>query len=318
MRNDEADGSLIEGNGWRQGAILPPSLVQTLIAEHQIPAATVSRAESHGGWFGRIIVALKLALSRAKGAKTIRANAVRGMVVSQDCDLVQPDWDKEPYVELIRIQPAGDRLPPPWGQNPREIQFSDPHGGKKAPRFVCSIHDRVLVDRKYLTDTQPDESRAFDAENVKRIRHWISRRYVRASFPGSFNDRVKSSLDALAKRKTELDMQRGLFTGIYVRVSEAELEPDGDYEVLVWAAMRPHIHDDPATNAKAQELLDLIEAELGSCSGIEVMECELKSEQEITLDHLHDWKRRDFDVLSLRPITKNAPLPPVDDLPPDL
>lgn len=144
MRND-ADGTLIEQHGWRQGSILRPSLVRALIAEHQIPAAAVPRAESKPGWWGRIRSALKLASLRSTKAIAINADEERWMVVSQDCDLVQPDWLKEPYVELIRIQPAGDRQFVPWGQSPREMQFSDPHGGKNAPRFVCSIQDRVLV-----------------------------------------------------------------------------------------------------------------------------------------------------------------------------
>ena len=110
------------------------------------------------------------------------------------------------------------------------MQFSDPAGRKKAPRFVCSVHDRVRVDRKYLTDYNPDDARAFEAENIKRICRWIARRYVRAAFPNAFNDRVKSALDALTDRKTELNKQSDLFTGIYLRVGEAELRPDEDYE----------------------------------------------------------------------------------------
>ncbi len=315
MRNDESDGMRIEEHGWRQGAILPSSLVRTLVAEHQIPGVTVPRADSRPGWFGRIQAALKLASTRRRNAQTINADTERWMVITQDCDLVQPDLDKEPYVELIRIRPAeGNPLPPPWGQSPREIQFGDPHGGKNAPRFVCSIHDRVLLDRRYLTDHRPDDSRAFEAENVRRLCRWVSRRYVRAAFPNEFNKRVKSALDALTDRRTELNRKSDLFTGVYVRVSETELEPAEDYEVLIWAALRPHDFDAPEKKTAAQELLDLIEAQLGSCPGIEILECELKSEQDITIDHLHEWKRWDFDVLSLRPKKKNDPLPPVEEL----
>ncbi len=141
MRTEDADETVIDRNEWRQGSILPPSLVHALIAEHQIPAAHVSRSDSRLGWIGRILAALKLASLRSQSASELDADKDRWMVISQDCDLVQPDWTKEPFVELIRIQPARDGLlPPPWGQSPREMQFSDPHGGKKAPRFVCSVH----------------------------------------------------------------------------------------------------------------------------------------------------------------------------------
>lgn len=319
MTNGEADGMLIEANGWRQGSILPPLLVRTLIAEHQIPAAAVTRAGSIAGPLGRILGALKLASSRKQASEGIDADAERWMVVSQDCDLVQPDCDKEPYVELIRIQPAkGHELPQPWGKSPREMQFSDPHGGTNAPRFVCSIHERVLVDRRYLTDHEPDDTRTFEPENVKRIRHWIARRYVRASFPSEFNDRVNPAIKSLTARKSNLNKQSDLLTGIYLRVSEGELLPDEDYVILIHAAMRSDHFEDPEKNAAAQQLLDLIEAELGSCPGIEIKECELKSERDITLDLLHTWKRWDFDVLSLRPKRPSDPLPSVDEMPPEM
>ena len=81
--------------------------------------------------------------------------------------------------------------------------------------------------------------------------------------------------------------------------------------------MRPHDYDNPEKGAAALKLLKLVEAALGSCSGIDIKECELKSEQDITLDHLHEWKRWDFDVLSLRPKRKNDLIPPVAELPPD-
>jgi hypothetical protein len=319
MGNSEVDGILVAENGWRQGSILPPSLVCSLIAEHQIPAVVVSRRESPSGWVGWLLTAFKQAFLRRHAASNLNADSDRWMVVSQDCDLVQADWSKEPYVELILIRPSkGNQLPPAWGQSPREMQFRDPPGEMIPQRFVCSVQDRVLIDRRYLSDAKPDQRREFDRENVKRICHWISRRYVRAAFPDAFNDRVKSALDSLTDRKGQLSKQSDLLTGVYVRVAEEELETDNSYEMIIWAAMRPRDFEEPQKNAAAQQLLDLLEATLGSCTGIDIVECLLKSEQDITLDHLHEWKRWDFDVLSLRPKRKNDSLPRVDDLPPEL
>jgi len=240
------------------------------------------------------------------------------MVISQDCDLVQPDWSKEPYVELVRVRIAkGNQLPPPWGQSPRDIQFSDPYGDKNAIRFVCSVHDRVWVDRHYLEDSCPDQVRGLSQENIKRICHWISRRYVRAAFPDEFNRRVKSSLDSLTEKKSDLNQRGDLLTGVYMLLSEKELDQDEDYRVKIWVAIRPSAYEDHQKNKEAQELVGLLEATLAECSGVDIEECVLKSEQDITLDHLHIWKRWDFDVLSLRPKNKTAKLPPVDDLSPN-
>jgi hypothetical protein len=91
MRNDEADGILVAENGWRQGSILPPSLVCALIDGHQIPAATVPRRESRSGWFGSLLTAWKQATLRRRSATNLKADSDRWMVISQDCDLVQAD-----------------------------------------------------------------------------------------------------------------------------------------------------------------------------------------------------------------------------------
>jgi hypothetical protein len=319
MLHDEADGTLVAENGWRQGSILPPSLVRALISHHQIPAATIPCTASRSGWFGRLQTAWKRAALQREAAADFNPDSDRWMIISQDCDLVHADWSKEPYVELIRIRPAeGNRLPPAWLQSPREMLFSDPPGEKNSPQFVCSVHERVCIDRKYLVDSEPDQARELDKEHVKRICHWVARRYVRAAFPDTFNNRVKPALDSLAKhRSNPFSKQSDLMTGVYVRVTESELEAHEDYEVIIWAAMRPRDFDDEEKRQTAQESLDELEATLGSCGGIEIVECLLKSEQDITLDHLHSWKRWDFDVLSLRPKKKNDPLPPVDDLPPN-
>ena len=311
------DASRVSENGWRQGSILPQSLVAKLIAAHQIPSAVMPRVECRRGWVGRYWTSFQQALRRSKLAETIDVSDDRWMVVSQDCDLVHPDWSKEPYVELVWVRVAqGNQLPPPWGQSPREIQFSDPHGSKDSIRFVCSVHDRVWIDRRYLDDSRPDQNRSFSRENIKRICHWISRRYVRAAFPDEFNLRVKSALDALTEKKSDLSKQGDLLTGVYIRVSEKELDPGEDYRVIIWAAIRPADYGDQQKNKEAQKLVDLLEATLGDCSGIDIEECILKSEQDISLDHLHSWKRWDFDVLSLRPKSKAGPLPAVDNLPP--
>lgn len=317
MRDGIDDGALVAENGWRQGSVLPPSLVTALIEDHQIPATIVPRAESKKGWLGRLVTALKQAKTRSHNAALLEPTSDWWMVISQDCDLVQTDWVKEPYVELIRIRHAkDDEHPPKWLTSPRDLQFSDPPD-EKTHRFACSIHDRVQIDRKYLSDFRPDANRAIDRENVRRICLWVARRYVRAAFPDAFNERVESAVDSLTKKSSELYKQSDLLSGIYLLVTEAELGPDEDYKVVVWGTMRVQDFEKPDRREVAQRILDLLESSLGSCDGIEIDECELVSEQDLTIDHLRLWKRWDFDVLSLRPKRKNDPLPSVEDLPPD-
>lgn len=317
MRDDNADGSPVAENGWHQGAILPPSLVAALVADHQFPTAIVARGEVRRGWLGWFFTAWKQAKARQRSAILLNPGSDCWMVISQDCDLLQAEWSKEPYVEILRIRLAReDEHLPQWLTNPRDIQFSDPPTERKH-RYVSSVHDRMRIDRTYLADCRPDPTRTFDRENVSRVCRWITRRYVRAAFPDAFNERAKRALESLTKKTSELSKEGDLLTGIYMLVTEAELRPDEDYRVAVWGTMRVQDFEHPGRHQVAQKILNLLESTLGVCQGIEFVDCQLKSEQDVTLDHLHTWKRWDFDVLSLRPKHKNDALPAVKNLPPD-
>ena len=316
MRIDDTDAATVVSNGWRQGSVLPPSLVRDLIAEGQIPDVVVPRRQSSQSWISRLRRPWTRAAIQRLAAKHLNPDSDLWMVISQDCDLLQYNWEKEPFAEIIRVRPAaGGKLPQPWGQNPREMQFTNPPNGKSPQIYVCSIHDRVRIDRSYLTQGKPDSEREIDPENVRRVCRWISRRYVRAAFPDQFNERAKAVLDRLAERKSDLDKHGELLTGVYIWVEDVELPIESPYTIIVWAAVRPRSFDDPDQRREAQKLLDQLEQSLAGCQGIEISECILKSEQEITLDHLRFMKRWDFDVLSLRPRRKNDPLPPVTEIP---
>ena len=313
-----SDAASVAENGWRQGSVLPPALVSLLIKERQIPATIIPQADFVSNWLGALLNPFKRASIWRRNASLLDPANDRWLVISQDCDLVQNDWNKEPYVELLRIRPADDNEHlPQWLTNPRDLQFSDPPD-TKSQRFITSIHDRVLIDRRYLVDENPDRARTFHRENVRRVCLWVSRRYVRAAFPDEFNFRTKDVLGSLKKKNSSLYKQSHLLTGIYTLVTEDELGPEDEYDVSIWGTMRIRDFSDPEIRRVAQEIIDDLMQALDGCPGIDVVDCQLKSEQDVSLDHLHMWKRWDFDELSLRPKNKAAQVPPVQDLPPDL
>ncbi len=310
------DASQVSANGWRQGSVLPSDLVAILINEHQIPAVNSCQSKARSGWLGKYLTAWRHAVERVRLAKNLQPETDRWMVVSQDCDLVNADWSKEPYVELIRIREAGTGdVAGEWLTSPRTLLFRDPLTDKSSPKLTCSIHDRVLIDRKYLVSHRPSSDLSLAPENARRICHLIAQRYVRAAFPDAFNNRVKKSLDSQRTRKSgALYKNSDLLTGIYMRVSEEELPDEQPYKVFIWGAMLVIDFENESSRRKAQLSLNELEAVLGTCDGIEIVECLLKSEQDITIDHLHQWKRWDFDLLSLKPKRKNDPIPEVSDI----
>ena len=267
MDSDGADAQKIRDAGWRQGSILPCNMLRALIEDNGLGA--IDGSASSDWW----------------------------MVVSQDCDVVNRDFDKEPFVEIIRIQETndpggGDQ----WGKNPRRLRFGD-RVGETEREFQVVVHDRIRIDRRVLAEYAPDPERNITIENTRCICRWISQRYVRPAFPDAFNERVEGAIPALRRC---LKKKGKLLTGILIWVDESELGSEEKYRVIIWATMKVEKWNDPAIRATARGLVNQICAQIRECEGIDVTECELKSEQDVSINHMRQFKRWDFDDLTIR------------------
>lgn len=267
----------IKEHGWRQGSVLSPSIIEWLVQQDTIPP--------HG--IDEIF-----------------------LVISHDCDVGNPSFEREPYVELLKgvVLPLAKREGAlAWGKNPRRYQLPcQLHGENRICQF--SVHDRIVVDRTCLAIGAPDSAVCFDADSIRELALWIARRYVRTALPDVFVDRTRA---ATSKLRTKLKKRGKLLAAVYITVEDEEL-PDGvSYEVLLIGAMRTEDYEIPLCRQEAQALLDDIEAAMGSCDGIEVKESVLKSEAEISLDDRRFLKRWDFDDLTIRG-RRASDLPPMD------
>src|SRR3954454_22406064 len=138
---------------WRQGALLPPDAAEALgfLPENPDPAVAI--------------------------------------VVSHDCDLVQPP-DVEPVVEIIH----GRRIPKPdgnytHGKNPRRLHL--PVKGDAAIDWVeLDVREKRAVKKQDLFSYQPDASRHLTADGKSVLQRWLAGRYRRGAFPDEFNDRL--------------------------------------------------------------------------------------------------------------------------------
>jgi hypothetical protein len=231
------------------------------------------------------------------------------LAISHDCDLTNPSFEVEPSAELLRatvLSPSEKEGSWMWGKNPRiyHLEWKSPDG-KRICEF--SIQDRCLVPRRHFASAVPDPDIALDAEDIRALALWLARRYVRSAFPDTFVERTKPATNSLRK---SLKRAGNLLTGVFVFVEDHELPDHTPYRILLHGSMRVEDFDVPEKRKQAQELLDKIEAALGDCDGVEVLESNLRSEDEITLDDRRRLKRWDFDDLTVRGRA-------VSELPPD-
>lgn len=215
-------------------------------------------------------------------------------VLTHDCDLVQSDFDKEPYVELLAITPTtmadGNFT---HGRNSRLLDFEI---GAKS--FRASCHDRYRLERRVLATLSPSEAHPVDPLLCDLISNWMAKRYIRPAFPDSFNIRLKREERAIRKF---LKTHGQAYERIYMACDpgEKELTDDADYRLTVWLVLRESDLE-PVDVLKAQELVVEFEQILDGCRGIDVLECRAVPESEVTLAHLRVLSLWDFDYLTFR------------------
>lgn len=260
-----SDATALRALGWRQGSILPAALTEKLRQEGAL----------------RSDVDLQEAL----------------IVVSHDCDLLNPSLEKEPFVEVLRASPReNDDGTLRHGKNPRRLVI-DVNMGRKLKVFETSVHDRVLLDRRVLLDHRPDASRTIVRETVSLIARWIVKRYYRAAFPDAFNERLRP-----AHRRFQNILSKGgsKISGIYLKLDEEELAPGQIYNVFAVATLPVEHYQHASTRGAAQECFDALAAAMNDCEGVAVEDHHLVSEPDFSLDELKRLKRWDWDDLSIR------------------
>lgn len=218
------------------------------------------------------------------------------IVASQDCDIVA-HTALEAAIDLLPAvlspEPNGELL---YGKHPRRICLA-----LESSEFATvDIRHRATVDKNVLADIPPIAGAPARVRDRKLLAKWLGKRYSRPAFPDAFNERLraqKSKLEALSK----LSQSRAI-TAIFLQLdTEAELEPNENYKVVVWFACRPAIIEEPESRGPIEAYAEAFAKVLNACTGIQVEEFEVKSHLDINMGDLELIKRFDFDYRSEAP-----------------
>jgi hypothetical protein len=218
------------------------------------------------------------------------------VVVSHSCDLAATDVEAEPWAEVVRgrtDEPADGNLT--WGKNPRTLQID---AASDAP-VTFSVHDRTRVPKHALQAHAPDSGRRLDTTERRCLAQWLGKRYVRAAFPDAFNDRVRPVASRLRKH---LKKKGGALLGaLYVLLNSDDELPEGvPYEMVLRGVMAVEDHESPEKRAEALATMKAVASELGRLPDVELIDWDLVSAAEMSLDDLDYFQRWDYDDLSDR------------------
>lgn len=232
------------------------------------------------------------------------------VVVSHDCDLVQPP-DVEPKVEVI----SGRRIAGPdgnytHGKNPRRLHL--PLDGDAAAGWVELEATRKRdVEKRDLASYQPDATCFLTAGAKSILQRWLAARYRRAAFPDEFNDRLHRT--GLAERLTRIMSKGGaLISAVLFDLDNGEeivrTDADDPYGLEIYLLYGTRADPDAAA-AAAEGVKGQIEqafrracydAGRGRWRQIELVDCLPVSDQALTVAQSEMLKRWHADYISLR------------------
>jgi len=246
------------------------------------------------GWSQGAIIAAEAARALSFRCRLgIEDDAVL-IVVSQSCDVVQRTLEREPWIEVLKARPAQETNGNyAHGKHPRSVQFD--LGGVV---HEASCHDRATFPREELAKIEPD-ARRLNRQTIEMLAGWIAKRYVRPAFPDELNRRIEAQRSKLG----EILKKHGAWISqILLHHTPDDELPEGRdaYTIAVKLVMAADDYADGEKRASAEKALLPLDKVLRGCVGIEVADCSLTDESNVTLDDLRYAAPWDFDYLTHR------------------
>lgn len=216
------------------------------------------------------------------------------MAVTQTCDLLQADFEKEPLATFLVVRPASSQKPETAnGHHPRILQFPDTSG----TLFEAWAWEQVSVPHEALLEVDGTSGLRISEKTRRIVVNWLAKRFDRIAFPDGFVARLDHT-----KRKTKKALKRHhhLFSEILLSVTPfRELEEGENYRVICVLLMEEELYavEKSRTDAEdfAKEFKKLILA-----AGLEMLGCDVVRETELSVAELRELKRLDYDFLSFR------------------
>jgi hypothetical protein len=244
-------GSQLDERGWQAGAVVPHDRVPFFLPHLARYGQEAPTVELHD-WL---------------------------VVISQTCDVLQHDLEKEPLVEILHCRPVDEMRSDFQGR--RSTRRLDFRANRKTHVDVClTAHatvDRYVVPRELLLELLPDEGRQLSEKTVISLQQWYALRYSRPAWPDAFVDRINAAKNT--RKKLSAALKQVPTDDVEVRVAvqqyDQELPDDQCYNVSVYFVVeRDQWNESEEIRAATYRAHAQFVAALCACQGI-MVDCEL-------------------------------------------
>jgi len=223
------------------------------------------------------------------------------LVISQTCDCINPNFVKEPYLELLPLKKRNTKKGNPDpdfvnGKNPREIHFSLEIGSQEAC-VVGKISEIIQKERE-----RHDEYTLSDIEISQSVLDgvigWRAYRYLRHAFPDGFENAL-SSIKKEMKGYIEDEELNPAIASILINLTphDREVEESEPYEVHLLLLVKKEHFGYPDLIEKLSELAKNITNLLGSVDLFDEPTCKIYNMDEISMEQgskYLDFTRYDY------------------------
>jgi len=171
-----------------------------------------------------------------------------GIVLSHSCDLLNPDLNKFPKVEII----IGNIIPSPVGsyqkrRNPRILHLPI-MVGRDEVWVELRVENRTFVNREKLRVHSPDPDRRLLDANRWEMALWISGSYYRSALPDAFQECIRPNVKRLEKIFRELNP--------YISDVLIDIYPKGDIQIGQIYSATVTIIVENETDVNAEQILN--------------------------------------------------------------
>lgn len=218
-------GEKIRERGWRQGVIVPASLLLEGLPD---------------------------------GSPTTEDDFA--MVVSQSCDLVHHDPVNEPTAAILVLKSVDFGNPDLLhGRNPRQLQFPTLDG----PWMEARAWNQTTIPRELLAQREISGRIGISPKVLRVVLEWLAKRFTRIAFPDDFNDALKPKSNALGKLfKNNHQLFSEILLSIS---PFDELSVDQHYQVACYLLMESEVHDNPKHLSEARAVAAKLEKFFEEC-----------------------------------------------------
>ncbi len=234
--------------------------------------------------------------------------------VLYDCALIDMDFHREPWVQVIICSPCEGDPGFKNARSPRKLHLSYTSDGLEQELWVeISALGFAQIEREaLLTKSWPDLSLRWTDSSLDCLLNWVAERFRQPTFPDAFNKRVATK-DKLLKKLWKSEVYVECCSGVYVGLStQDELPEDAKYEVRIVLTI-------PGT-FKKRELVDVekkhapimiekIKSIFSSMDGVDIISVVTIPEGEFTKNEERKFKRYSLEYHTYNDIGDDAVLP---------